>query len=78
MKAIGKRFLNILTALCVLFFGLLVVLMVTGNVSDWDAFLTKNFGALFLAFVGIATANYILFGVATLWHKSGDSAGNGA
>ena len=76
MKAIGRRFLNVLTAVCVLFVGLLVVLMVTGNDSDWGEFLTKNFGAVVLALVAIATANYVLFGKATLWHKAERSGGS--
>ena len=70
MGGIFKRLLNVATVLCSLFLLLLCFLMVTGNVSDWGAFLWYNFGSLALAYAAIAAINYVSFGSITLWHKN--------
>lgn len=65
-----KRFLNLATLLCTLFLLLMILLMLTGQISDWTVFLSYNFGSLMIAYAVIAAVNYVAFGTVTLWHRN--------
>ena len=70
MSSIIKRFLNVIALVCTLYLLLLIWIMVTGGVSDWNLFLTLNGGFLAVAYGAIAAINYVAFGVVTLWHRN--------
>lgn len=70
MAAIIKRLLNVLTLLATAYLVVLLFIIVTSGVANWNEFLGINGGILAICYGIIAAINYIVFGKATLWHKN--------
>jgi len=67
---VAKRALNVVTVLTSLWLTLLVVVMLTGGISNWPEFIGKNVLPALGAYAAAGVASYIFFGKFTLWHKA--------